>query len=192
MRAVDASDVNVLGPDVRTCFWAGADNVSNERCKDSVRPAADVLEGDVCDIETCLGILVNLNLAISEAMVGTHGMLKALFLIVLTVALSDGDTIVDIVQPHAVIRHISDRARAATSLQVGRLLAKVIRPDFDAGTFRRVVHRYVADEDVLHDVNAFGVLTERSDRDAVRAVARQILHKDVRGVRLEGDAIWND
>lgn len=97
MRAVDASDVNVLGSDVRTCFWTGADNVSNERCKDSVRPAADVFEGDVCDIETCLGILVSLDLAISEAVVGTHRMLKTLFLIVLTIALSDGDAIVDIV-----------------------------------------------------------------------------------------------
>lgn len=136
MRAVDASDVDVLGPNVRTCFWARADNVSNERCKDSVCPAADVLEGDVCDVETCLRILVSHDLASREAMAGTHRMLETLILVVLAVALSDSDTVVDIVQPHAVIRHISDRARAATPLQVGRLLAKVIRPNFDASTLR--------------------------------------------------------
>jgi len=48
----------------------------------------------------------------------TYWMLETLFFIVLPVALSDGDAVIDVVQPHAVVRHVSDRAGTSTSIEV--------------------------------------------------------------------------
>lgn len=118
-------------------------------------------------------------------------MLKALFFIVLSVALSDRDAVVDIVQPHSIVGHISDRAGTTASLEVCRLLVERIRPNLDASTFGGVVHGDVADENVLHDINTLGILSERPDRDAVSAIARQVLNKDVGRVWFEGDAVCN-
>ena len=59
MRTIDAANVDILGSDVRTCLRAGANYVSNERRKHSVSPAADVLEGDVGNVEACLLICVS-------------------------------------------------------------------------------------------------------------------------------------
>jgi len=112
-------------------------------------------------------------------------MLEALFFIVLSIALSDRDAVVDIVQPHAIVGHVSDRAGTTASLEVGRLLVECVGPNLDAGAFGGVVHGNVADENVLHDINAFGILSERTDRDAVCAVAGQVLNKNVGSVWLE-------
>lgn len=97
-------------------------------------------------------------------------MLEALFFIVLSIALGDSDSVVDIVQPHGIVGHIPDRAGAAASFQIVRLLAEGVRPYLDSGALGRVVHRHVADEDVLHNINALRILPERSDRYAVCTV----------------------
>lgn len=112
-------------------------------------------------------------------------MLEALFFIVLSVALSDRDAVIDIVQPHAIVGHVSDRAGTTTSFEVCRFLIEGVGPHFDAGTFGGVVHGDIANENVLDNINAFGILSEGSDRDAVCAVAGQILNKNVCGVGLE-------
>ena len=117
-------------------------------------------------------------------------MLEALLFIVLSIALSNRDAVIDIVQPHAIVGHVSDRAGTTASLEVCRLLIERVGPDLDASTFGGVVHGDVANKNILHDVNAFGILSERSDRDAVSAVAGQVLNKDVGGVWLERDAIY--
>ena len=54
MRSVDASDIDILGSDVRARLWAGTDQVSDKRSKDTVGPAANVLEIDVRDVEARL------------------------------------------------------------------------------------------------------------------------------------------
>lgn len=128
-------------------------------------------------------------LAILGSLVCTYRMLEALFFIVLSVALSNRDAIVDVVQPHSIVGHVFDRAGTTASLEVCRLLVKRVGPDLDASTFGGVVHGDVANKDVLHDVNAFGILSEGSDRDTVSAVAGQVLDKNVCGVWLERDAI---
>ena len=115
----------------------------------------------------------------------TYRMLEALFLIVLSVALSDCDAVIDVIQPHAVVRHVSDRAGTTSSVEVRRLLAEAVGPDLDAGTLGGVVHGNVTDENVLHDMNTCGILSKGSDRDAVCAVAGQVLNKNVGGVGLE-------
>ena len=167
MRAIDATDVDVLRSDVATRLRARADDVSNERCKDSVRPAADILEGDVRNVEACLLNALAINtiteMADSGSSVCTYRMLEALFLIVLSVALSDSNAVIDVVQPHAIVSHVPDRAGTTASLKVCRFLVESVRPNLDASAFGGVVHGDITDEDILHDVNAFGILSERSD-----------------------------
>jgi hypothetical protein len=162
--------------------------VSNERRENSVRPAADVLEGDVGDVEARLLEFVSDTIQLvadSVFFVCTYGMLEALFFIVLSVTLSNRDTVIDIVQPHAIVGHVSDRAGTTASLEVCRLLVECVRPNLDASALGGVVHGDVADEDVLHDVDTLGVLSERSNGDAVCAIARQVLDKNVGSVWLE-------
>jgi hypothetical protein len=59
VRTVDTADVDVLCPDVGARLGTRADDMSDERRKDSVSPAANVLEGDVGDVEACLSIYVS-------------------------------------------------------------------------------------------------------------------------------------
>lgn len=108
--------------------------------------------------------------AILGSSVCTYRMLEALFFIVLSVALSNRDAIVDIVQPHSIVGHVFDRAGTTASLEICRLLVERVGPDLDASTFGGVVHGDVANKDVLHNINTFRILSERSDRDAVSAV----------------------
>lgn len=54
MRTIDTADVNVLRLDVGARLGARADYMSNERRKDSVSPAADVLKGNVGNVKACL------------------------------------------------------------------------------------------------------------------------------------------
>lgn len=67
MRTIDAADVNVLRANVGTCLRARADYVRDERRKDSVGPAADVLERNVGNVEACL-----LKCVSSECMIAIH------------------------------------------------------------------------------------------------------------------------
>jgi hypothetical protein len=59
VRTVDTADIDVLRSNVGTCLGARADQMSDERRKNSVSPAANVLEGDVGDVEACLLIRVS-------------------------------------------------------------------------------------------------------------------------------------
>lgn len=52
-----------------------------------------------------------------------------------------------------------------------------------------LTHGNVVDVDVLDNVGLAGVLTERSDGDAVRSIAPHILHKHVRTVGFEAHAV---
>jgi hypothetical protein len=119
----------------------------------------------------------------------TDRMLEALFFIVLTVALGYSDPVINIIQPHAIVSHVPDRARTTSAIEVCRFLAERVGPDLDTGALGGVVHRDIPDENVLHDINTFGILSERSDRDAMCAVTGQVLNKDIRGVWLERNAI---
>jgi hypothetical protein len=59
VRTVDTADVDVLRSDVGASLGARADNMSDERRKNSVGPAANVLEGDVGNVEACLLIYIS-------------------------------------------------------------------------------------------------------------------------------------
>lgn len=62
-------------------------------------------------------------------------MLEALFFIVLSIALGNRDAVIDIVQPHAIVGHVSDRTGTTASLKVYRLLVERVGPNFDTSAF---------------------------------------------------------
>jgi len=103
--------------------------------------------------------------------------------------LGDFDGVIDVVDAHGVVGDVVDAAFATAALEVTGECGGRAWPDFDAGAVAGVGHGNVVDEDVLDDIGFCGVLAQRADTDAVAAVALQVLHKDVGGVWLEGDAV---
>ena len=103
--------------------------------------------------------------------------------------MSNLDGVVDVADRHAVVSHVGDLARSASALQITRQCRCSAGPDLDARTVRGVGHGDVGDVNVLDDVDFAGVLAERANRDAVGAVADEVLDDDIGRVGLEGDAI---
>ncbi len=62
--------------------------------------------------------------------------------------------------------------------------------DQSSATYRCVEHGDIVDKDVLDDVDFVLVLAKRTNGDAVRAVAVEILNDDVGAVGLEGNAVY--
>lgn len=88
----------------------------------------------------------------------THWVLKAFLLVILTIALRDGEAVVHVVEPHGVVSHILDQTSASATDQVSALLGVGIWPDLDARTLGGVVHGRVDDRDILDVVDPFWVL----------------------------------
>lgn len=165
-----AQNVNVAGSDVIAHILARAQKRRNVRAIFGTRCASQVRNEHIRNSQR-------------------RGILQAQRDVALTVALRNLNRIVDIVDEHAVKGNVVDLARAAASLQVARQGRGRVWPDLDARGIRGVVHADVGDVDVRHNVVFAHVLAERTDRDAVRAVAPKRLDENVGGVWLEGDAV---
>lgn len=170
VRARRAHHVDVLERDVATHVGARAHQVADERVVLVGRGALEVLDEDVGD-----------------GQVG--GILVAEGEVLLTVALSDLDGVVDVGDGHGVVGDVVDGAEAAAALEVAGQGRRGARPHLDAGAVAGVGHADVVDVDVLDIVDLAGVLAQRADRDAVAAVAPQVLHDDLGAVGLEGHAV---
>lgn len=109
--------------------------------------------------------------------------------ILLAVALRDFNRVVDVRDLHGIVCDVSHCACAAATLEVAGECGGRTGPDFDAGAVRGVGHADVVDVDVLDVVYFAHVLAEGADRDAVGAVADEVLDDDVGAVGLEGDAV---
>ena len=117
------------------------------------------------------------------------GELVASSQVLLAIALGDFNGVVDIVDAHGIVGDVVDAALATAALEVAGEGCGRAWPDFDASAVAGVGHGDVVDEDILDNVSLCGVLAKRADTDAVAAVAQQVLHEDVGGVGLEGDAV---
>jgi len=117
------------------------------------------------------------------------GELVASSQVLLTIALSNFDCIVDIVDAHGIVGDVVHATFATTALEVAREGCRGAGPDFDAGAVAGVGHGDVVHEDVFYNIGLCGVLAERTNTDAVTAVALQVLNENVGGVGLEGDAV---
>ncbi len=86
------------------------------RAENAVRPAPDVTERDIRNVQLTR-------------------VLETLLLVVLAVALRDGEPVVDVVQKHAVVGDVADKAASTASCQRGRFLRVRVGPHFDACAF---------------------------------------------------------
>lgn len=109
--------------------------------------------------------------------------------VLLTVALRDLDSVVDVADSHGIVGNVVDTTLSAATLKITRQSSRGAGPDLDASTITGVGHGDVVDEDILHDVGFCSVLAKRTDTDAVTAVALQVLDQDVGAVGLERDTI---
>lgn len=99
----------------------------------------------------------------------------------------DGVVVVGAVE--AVVGDVADVASTAAAAEVGLEVGLGTGPDLDTGAVGGAVQGVVVDVDVLYDVVAEGVLTERADGDAVRAKAGKALDDNVGAIGLEGYAV---
>lgn len=156
-RAVRARDIDTLGADIETSLIRAASQCTNKGLILLAGAAPEILKDDIGDGQ---GARV----------------LQAERQVLLAVALVDLDGVVDVVDHHAAIGDVADAAVATAALQVARERRGRVGPHLDSRAVGRVVHRHVAHPDVLDDVVRAGVLAQRPDADAVRAVAEEVLH----------------
>jgi len=109
--------------------------------------------------------------------------------VLLTVALSNLNRVVDVGNSHAVVRNVLDSTAATSTLQVARESGRSTRPDLDARTVRRIRHADVVHVNVLNDIHFAGVLAQRTDTNTVATVTDQVLNNDVGAVGLERNTI---
>lgn len=117
--ATGALDINIFDGDVRAYSWARALQVTDKRIVFLAGGTLEVLDGDIGDSE--LGgklqmVLDGVPRSFETVTVGTY--LIAQRDVLLTIALSDLNSIVDIGQNHAVISDVLDSATATSSLEV--------------------------------------------------------------------------
>ena len=109
--------------------------------------------------------------------------------VLLAIALRDLDGIVDILDVHVLVRHVRNTTRTTTSLEIDGHCRWRSRPDLDASPIGSVVHADIVYVDVLHDVDFPGILAQGAHRDAVGAIAMQVLYQNLGTVWFEGHAI---
>lgn len=89
----------------------------------------------------------------------------------------------------SVISHVPHTTQTTTSIQQVLECGLDTGPDLDPSCVTGISHGDVVDVQVLDNVRLSFVLAERSDADAMRAGAIEILHDDVGAVWLERDAV---
>jgi hypothetical protein len=87
-------------------------------------------------------------------------MLEALVLVILAIALRNGQAIVDIIQKHAIVRDIAHEAAPPAARKAGAFFRVCVGPYFDACAFARVEEADVANEYVFDVVDARGILAQ--------------------------------
>lgn len=162
---IDVIDLNVLA-NIR----ARADNISRVRRASLASSTLEVRHLDVADREVRRELVAERK-------------------ILLAVALSDLDGVVDVVDEHAIVGDVVDATGASATLEVTGESSGCSRPDLDASAVRGVLHCDVGHEDVLDNIGLAFVLAERADADAVASITVQVLDNDLGAVGLEADAV---
>lgn len=115
----------------------------------------------------------------------TYRKLVAERLVLLAVALRNGNGVVVVIVEEAVVCNVPHPSKTSTAVEQALEFRLDTRPDLDPGAVACVGHGNVVDVEVLHNVRLSLVLTERADTDSMRAVANQVLDNDVGAVGLE-------
>ena len=138
------------------------------------------------------GQISSLSFHTTESTSGTYRELVAQSLVLLPVALRDGDGPVVVLVVKRVVRHVPHPAQAAAAVEVVLEVRLDARPHLDARAVAGVAHGDVVDVQILDNVGLALVLAEGADADAVGAVADEVLDDDICAVRLEGNAVWGE
>ena len=163
-------DIDIINKNVLANTRARANNISRVRRASLAGSALEVCHLDVTDREVRRELIAERE-------------------VLLAVALSDFNGVVDVLDEHAVVGDVVDAAGASTALEVTGESSGRSRPHLDACTVGSILHCDVGDEDVLHDVGLAFVLAERADTDAVASITVQVLDNDLGAVGLEADAV---
>ena len=119
----------------------------------------------------------------------TYRKLVAKSLVLLTVALSDGDRIVVVLVVELIISYVPHTSKASATVQVVLEKAFNTGPHLDSGSVTGIRHGNVVDVQVLHNIDFALVLAQRADTDTMRAIADKVLDNCVGAIGLEGYAI---
>jgi len=109
--------------------------------------------------------------------------------VLLAVALSNLNRVVDVRNGHAVVRNVLDSTTTASTLKITGESGRSARPDLDTRTVGSIRHADVVHIDVLDDINFAGVLAQRTNTNTVATVANEVLNNDVGAVGLERNTI---
>lgn len=109
--------------------------------------------------------------------------------VLLAVALSDLDGVINVGDGHAIVCDVLDRTTTASTLEVAGESRRSAGPDLDTRTVGSIGHADVVHIDVLNVVDLTRVLAQRTYTDAVATVADKVLNNDVGAVRLERDTV---
>jgi hypothetical protein len=109
--------------------------------------------------------------------------------VLLAIALSNLNGVIDVRQNHAVIGDVLDSTGSASTLEVAGEGGRSTGPDLDTRTVGSIGHANVVHVDVLDDIDFASVLAQATNADTVGAVANKILHDNVGAVGLERDAV---
>jgi hypothetical protein len=109
--------------------------------------------------------------------------------VLLPVALGDFDSVVNVVENHAVVGDVLDSTGTTSALKVTGKSGRSTRPDLDARTVGSIRHANIVHIDVLNDIDFAGILPQATNTDTMTAVADKILHDDIRAIRLERNAV---
>jgi hypothetical protein len=168
--AIRTAKIDIRQLDISAHTRATANNISRDRIVLCTSSTMDILHDNVRNGQF-------------------GGELVACSQVLLTIALSNFNGVIDVVDTHGIVGDVVDASFATAALEVAGEGCGGAWPDFDAGAVAGVGHGDVVDEDIFYNVGFCGVLSERTDTDAVTAVALQVLHENVGGVGLEGDAV---
>jgi len=109
--------------------------------------------------------------------------------VLLAVALSNLNRVVDIGNGHAVVRNVLDSTTATSSLKITGESGRSTRPDLDTRTVGSIRHADVVHVNVLDNIDFAWVLAQRTNANTVATIADQVLNDDVGAVWLERYAI---
>ena len=109
--------------------------------------------------------------------------------VLLTIALSNLNRVVDVRNSHAVVRNVLNSTTTASTLKITGESGRSTRPDLNARTVGSIRHADVVHVNVLDNINFAGILAQRTNTNTMATVADQVLNNDVGAVRLERNAI---
>lgn len=122
---------------------------------------------------------------------GTYWELIAKCLILLAVALSDGNGVIVVLMVETIVRHVPNPSETTSSIEEALELGLDTGPNLDSRAIAGIRHGNVVDVQILHNIGLALVLTEGADTNSVGAIADEVLDDNVGAIGLERNTVWD-